>query len=45
MDLRETGCGRVCTGHNWSGQGPVASCCVHGNEPSGSITAGNCFTA
>jgi len=23
-----------------SGQGPVASCCEHGNEPSGSVKGG-----
>jgi hypothetical protein len=26
-----------------SGQGPVAGCCEHGNEPSGSIKGGKFF--
>jgi hypothetical protein len=33
MDLGEIGCGLDSSG---SGQGPVAGCCDHGNEPSGS---------
>jgi hypothetical protein len=27
-----------------SGQGPVASCCEFGDEPSGSVACGKCLT-
>jgi mevalonate pyrophosphate decarboxylase len=37
LQNRMGGCG---LGSSASGQGQVASCCEHGNEPSGSVTSG-----
>jgi hypothetical protein len=37
MDLRETGWEVVDWIHRAQGQGPMAGCCEHGNEPSGPI--------
>jgi hypothetical protein len=37
MDLREIGLGGCGLDSSGSGQGPVASCCEFGDEPSGSV--------
>jgi hypothetical protein len=40
IDLRETGLVYVELDGCGSGEGPVAGCCVHGNEASGSTKVG-----
>jgi len=43
MDFREKVLGRCGLVASRPGYGPVAGCCEHGNEPSGSIKARNFF--
>jgi hypothetical protein len=44
MGLRKTGRGKRGLDSSGSRQRPVAGPCEHGNEPSGSIKAGNFLT-
>ena len=45
MDLQEVGCGGYELDRAGSGKGQVAGTCECGNEPSGSISAGNFLTS
>jgi hypothetical protein len=42
IDLREMGA-KLWTGCIWLREGPMAGCCEHGHEPSGSIKGGQVF--